>query len=473
MRVFGLIILVSIFMCGCGGGTSTSSSGTTVNTGLPVAQAQSKATATNQAVLNLVQNTSPFLEAPPSASSIQRIHTIVDDSKKLKVIAMKTAFGIPMSRRKSARSIQKSKGFSSSNNQGTYTVRVFDTDSVSTAFDLNLNMTFKKASGQIILDENFTDLHRIDFTVSGYETIDGIRFNYTNASFFSTLLSSTSFSLAGSGTISTSDGGSFSLNVSGISVSLSTGRVTGGQIVIAGNDGEKNIQVTSTFQTNGVPIVEVQDSGNVVSSQAAELPNVTINNGAVTFASTSALITHPYIGDLVTGGTKVYSGYFQTNTETIPISGTISKSNAIAKVCNVNTRRYYTIASTDTDAVAIEGYVAEDTSGVLYSFGSNEYPVTNCNNVSISLPNPMSNGVSWNEDYEGLAATSTVMGSDLTYQGFTGLKWVRTSASGIFEGVFATIVADSYYNTQYGEAFTEGNISAQGESAYFQLRRVP
>jgi len=91
----------------------------------------------------------------------------------------------------------------------------------------------------------------------------------------------------------------------------------------------------------------------------------------------------------------------------------------------------------------------------------------------LSLPASLDNGRTWNESFDGLAASSTVMGSDLSYQGFSGLKWIKTTASGVLEGVSISIVADVYLNTTYGEAFLEGSVTAQDTSVAFRLSRVP
>jgi hypothetical protein len=474
------IIILCSGILGCGGGTDSNSSGGVVGatgsgSNLPLAQAQSKGSASNQAVLNLVQNTSSFLGAPPSSNSKLKVTRQYGSLEKLHKLSVKMAFGLPMAKEKSTYGIPKAKGFVAPlSNNGTYTIHAYDTDSSITAFDLNFTITFRTATGTAILGDDFSALQRADFTVSGYETFDSVRYNYSNANFTISLLSSTSFTMSGAGNVTSSDGSNFHMTVSGINADLSTGKVTGGQVKLTGNDGEKDIVVTSTFQTNGVPIIEVQDSGVLVESQVVAFPTVTANNGAAIFESNSALITHPFIGDMVQGGTKVYTGSVQVGLDVEPIAVSISKSNSLLKVCGITSKRIYMAATSAETGYSEEGYIAQDANGNLFNLGSTDALPSNCNNLFLELPLNLSEGQTWQStNYDGFNWTSTVLGTNIAYQGFTGLTRLREEGSGFFEGEFVTGTTDSYFNSTYGLAFTEGTVSTANGTAYVFFRRVP
>jgi len=436
---------------------------------LPLSQAQSHGAATNQAVLGLVQTGSPFFVAAPSIASRQKIFSNFQ-KKDPYLSAVKLLLGIPLAKKRfSSTKLRRSKGFTVNDSAGTYSVRVYDTDNPSVAFDLTLVMVFRTATGQVILGDDFSALHQVNMAISGFDTEKGIRLTYSNTNFVFQSLGADSFTVNGFGTITASDGGSFALFVTNIITSISTGIITGGQVKISGNDGEKSVEVISTFQPSGVPIIEVKDGGTLVETQVVALPTVTKNSGSTVFDSTSAFITHPFVGDVLQKGTKVYSGYLGSE----PINISISKSNALAVVCDISTRRIYTAAALDGVSVAVESYIAQDTEGNVWDLGSADLPVKNCDSLDLSLPASLDNGRTWNESFDGLAASSTVMGSDLSYQGFSGLKWIKTTASGVLEGVSISIVADVYLNTTYGEAFLEGSVTAQDTSVAFRLSRVP
>ena len=236
----------------------------------------------------------------------------------------------------------------------------------------------------------------------------------------------------------------------------------------------KDIVVTSTFQTNGVPIIEVQDSGVLVESQVVAFPTVTANNGAAIFESNSALITHPFIGDMVQGGTKVYTGSVQVGLDVEPIAVSISKSNSLLKVCGITSKRIYMAATSAETGYSEEGYIAQDANGNLFNLGSTDALPSNCNNLFLELPLNLSEGQTWQStNYDGFNWTSTVLGTNIAYQGFTGLTRLREEGSGFFEGEFVTGTTDSYFNSTYGLAFTEGTVSTANGTAYVFFRRVP
>jgi|GEM_PF-6536076 len=309
---------------GCGGGGGGSASGTT-NIGLPAGSAQTTASNTNQSVLNIVQRSSAFFGSAPSAS-VQRIAYPKLSKDDPRALILK-AFGFSVPNRSNNPTARKSisRAISVADQGNIFVV----TDDQSPTYRLVYSITYFNSQGTTLSRAQSDQASRIDISVSGYETIDTVRYSYSNTNLSFNDLGGGIWSLSGSGNIGGNDGTSYAMTISSLLISESTLEPSGGTISIAGNDGSDQVDVTVTFQSGSDPLIEVRRSGEVVSSNSVALPSVTVNGGATSFNLNSAALTHPLIGDMLDGKEKTFSGSLTYNGTTEPFSLSFQKSSTV------------------------------------------------------------------------------------------------------------------------------------------------
>lgn len=448
-------IITSLLISGCGGGGGGGGAATAaVAAGLPVAQAQAQASTMNTSVVNSANRAFSFLTSSPSAS-VSKINQGNDAALIQNTLskAFKTQF-------KAVGNVRKSSNFVVSEQNNVYTVQ----ESSGNDFDITLTLRYRDINGATIPGAQAETANSVEVSFAGFEVIDGVRLNYQGVNYTFTKAGN-DLTLTGGGAFSTSTGLSFTLNSNNVILDGATLLPKSGSTVLTGTDGDSNVTVTSNFQANGAPVVTVQEEGAIVSSTAVPLQTVSLNNGTLSFQSNSAVIRHPYIGDMLDGKTKTYVGSLTVGNQTVPVNMTIQKTSSVIKVCGVNARKMFFAAATTQGSFISEEYIAEDTSGNVWDMGSSDQLPGNCNAIGLDYPSNLTVGTNFNTtDYSDNTTSSfSVTGVNETQGSFNNLVKIQGSNFGIN--------LTEYLSTQYGSVVVTATGTVQGQAVNLQISR--
>ncbi|MCO4782093.1 MAG: hypothetical protein KC646_07170 [Candidatus Cloacimonetes bacterium] len=455
--LLSLPILSLLIGCGGGsGGSSTTASSTNSSVGLPVALAQGNAQASNGAMINSIQRVSSFAGVVPQASKSKVVNV-----KNQYLDLLKKSLFQGSSQKSSSKAV--SKAISESN--GVYTISESNS---SQGYDINLTLRYYDAQSNLLTGANVVNAKRINANLSGYETVDNIKLTYSSFTLNRVDNGNTTSTISGNASISGSNNTTFALNMNNLLVSNTTALITSGSIEMSGADTTNVVTVTSTFQNNGTPIVTVKENSQQYSSQSLALPSITVNNGQTTFNSNSSMITHPFIGDTLSGNANVFDTSISGGGLSFTGTATINKTNTIVKVCNVNTRKFYIGLVVNGVTDITEVYIAQDSLGNLYGFGDSQAAQTNCSVIPLDMPVNMTQAnFSWTgtNSYKD-TFTSTITNVGMTKDGFTNLTEITTNTS---DGT----TSKEYFNTTYGSAIYEGSGLIDGTLVNIVIKRKP
>ncbi|MCJ8346906.1 hypothetical protein MJH12_15290, partial [bacterium] len=392
---------------------------------------------------------------------------VVPQASKLRVSSknqayfnlLKKSFGVRGANYSSSKTL--SKAISVSN--GVYTITE---SNVAQGYDISLSLRYFDANNQLLTGNNVVNANKLSANLSGYETIDGIKLTYDSFSMDHVKNGNATSTITGSASISASNNTTFTLSMNNLIVSDSTSLITSGSIEMTGSDTTKVVTVTSTFQASGIPVVTVKENNQQISSVSLELASVTVNNGQTVFKSNSAMITHPFIGDILDGNSKSYDTIVSGGGTVLQGTVTVNKTNTIVKVCNVNTRKLYLGLYLNGVTEISEFYIAQDSAGNLYSFGDSDSAIKSCTVIPLDLPNNMtSQSFSWTGTRsDNISFTSTITNIGMTKDGFTNLTEVTSNGG---DGSSSK----EYYNTTYGSAIFEASDVVDGTQITISIKR--
>jgi formylglycine-generating enzyme required for sulfatase activity len=283
------------------------------------------------------------------------------------------------------------------------------------AFDLEFTAVFLDENGQTLesRDDNYSSF-TLEF--NGYSIVDGVRLTFSPG-----IVSGRRNSVSGELTVeldcrlSSSDGFAFVLGSSGVKLDIWRSLFTGGTIeadYLAENAG---MAVSAAIDNDGAGSVQLSEDGIpkggiVVSDLKREL-----SFGNADFASDSADLSHPFIGDMLSEKLRSYEGQIDFNGTKRDIAFTLEKKSHVRQICGINARALWFAAPDPTGKVILRAdYYAQDKMGNLWymgtSDGQGEYFPDDCNQLSEELPGSMALWATWQgEDYKSRETNNQII----------------------------------------------------------------
>jgi hypothetical protein len=387
-------MLLSLLLFGCGAGGIKKENPETSSTSLSTSQAYNVSTDTNQSLSRVLQKASLHIGNIPSSDN--------------QTSSIETGTSRSLNRLPST----ETRFYRDSSRNG-YTVR--DLALAGTQSNIYITLRYFDAFQQP-LENNLTKAKYATIIIDGFETIDGIKYNYDKVELNSTLRNFTSIILNGTGSVSNDQGAVFSLNVNNLEFDLQSYSFLNGEATISGKDDENTVIATTQFNNNGFS-TRVLRNNSQVELQEGELPSVSVLENKHTFMFNSAQLKHENLDGLLTNRKASYSGSTQRGTSRTPIRMTIQQPNGFLNICGVQTRKVHLPAINNGEATINEYYLAQDTDGNLFSFGKNGNYLLQCQAPDLFMPSETSNGTYW-KDSDSDEQYHYVSSTNLYYRGF-------------------------------------------------------